>query len=71
MAMHRKESENHFAQRNGEVEACFSGDQEVVPKHFQTELCNLEHHYQSKVAALTQRHAADCVQWEAELETAN
>lgn len=71
LAMHREVPENHFTQRIREVEALYSDDKEVVLKHFQTDVCDLEQHYQSKVAALTQRYAVDHVRWEAKMETAN
>lgn len=67
--MHRAEPENQFAQRIREVEDHFSGHQKVVLKNFQTDVCNIEQHYQSKIAALTQCHAADRMEREAELET--
>lgn len=67
--MHRKKQEKQFAQTIKEVEDHFFGHQGVVLKHFQTFFFNKEKHYQSKVAALTQCHAADCMQQEAELET--
>ncbi|KAF4090474.1 hypothetical protein AMELA_G00052550 [Ameiurus melas] len=69
--MHREVSENHFTQSIREVEALYSDDQEVVLKHFQADVCDPEQHNQSKVAALTQHFAADHVQWEDEMETAN
>lgn len=71
LEMHRKELENKFAQRIREVDGYFSGHQEEELKRCKTDVCNVKQHYQSKVAALAQCHAADRMQWKAELEFFN
>ncbi|GAA6111067.1 ninein isoform X1 [Tachysurus ichikawai] len=68
VAKERNESEIHFAQGILQVEASFFGDQETVMKHIQTDVCNLKHHNQRKVTALTNHFAAEYAQWETKLE---
>lgn len=71
LKMHRKELENESSQRIREVDGYFCGHQEEELKHCKTDVCNVKQHYQSKVAALAQCHAADRMQWKAELEIFN
>lgn len=68
--MCRKVLENQFAERI-RVEDHSSGHQEVVLKHHQTDICNIEQHYQCKVASRIEDHAVEHMQREAELETTN
>uniref|UniRef100_A0A8C7Q6B5 Ninein n=1 Tax=Oncorhynchus mykiss TaxID=8022 RepID=A0A8C7Q6B5_ONCMY len=60
----------HFSQKIREVEARFSGDQDAVAERFQTDVSNLEKHYQSKLKALTDNHAEQKTKWDAETEEA-
>ncbi|XP_074548899.1 uncharacterized protein nin isoform X2 [Halichoeres trimaculatus] len=64
----RKEIQISFMQRIKEVEERFSGDQESVEKRFQTDVLKLEQHYQSELKALTDSHAEQKLQWEAQIQ---
>uniref|UniRef100_A0A8C7DTL6 Ninein n=1 Tax=Oncorhynchus kisutch TaxID=8019 RepID=A0A8C7DTL6_ONCKI len=68
--MEEEKEQSHFSQKIREVEARFSGDQDAVAERFQTDVSNLEKHYQSELKALTDNHAEQKTKWDAETEEA-
>uniref|UniRef100_A0AAX7UDU2 EF-hand domain-containing protein n=1 Tax=Astatotilapia calliptera TaxID=8154 RepID=A0AAX7UDU2_ASTCA len=65
-----KDIEISFNLRIKEVEDRFSCDQEFVAQRFQADVLKLEQHYQRELEALSESHAKQKLEWEAEMQKA-
>lgn len=52
------------------MEDRFSCDQEFVAQRFQADVLKLEQHYQRELEALSESHAKQKLEWEAEMQKA-